>query len=168
MYNTYTRQLCSSVATDSWCKYRICIGARALICRDLRNRVVDVGVRPARIRDRLRSTFNDTSGPNQTNQSKINGNFTCFSNRYRYDVSSIERPAIHYRSVHCILPNHIHKGDKKNIKLIVRPYNIKKWYLTITSGEIKLQAWVLAVLDPFNHLRSEVSMEISTWSHLGS
>ena len=41
---------------QSWYKYRIRIGARALICRDLRDRVVDGGADPTRIRNGLRST----------------------------------------------------------------------------------------------------------------
>ena len=41
---------------QSWYKYQIRIGARVLICRNLRDRVVDGVVSPTRIRDGLRST----------------------------------------------------------------------------------------------------------------
>ena len=42
---------------QSWCKYRIRIGARVLICRDLHDQVVDGGVGSTRIQDGLRPTY---------------------------------------------------------------------------------------------------------------
>ena len=69
---------------QSWYKYRICVGARVLICRDLRDRVVDGGgwsdshtggPRPI-------VAVNNTSGPKQHAKLKNLGeNFTRFSNR---------------------------------------------------------------------------------------
>ena len=43
---------------QSWYKYRIHIGARVLICRDLdlRDQIVDGEIGPIRIRDELRFT----------------------------------------------------------------------------------------------------------------
>jgi len=69
---------------QSWYKYRICIGASMLICRDLRDRIVDGGDwYDSHMRwTKAHLSITDVDQTNVPNQ-KFGKNFTRFSNRYR-------------------------------------------------------------------------------------
>ena len=60
---------------QSWCKYRIRIGARVLICRDLHNQVVDGGGRGRR------GWFDSHTGWTKTDLSIIQADQTNVPNK---------------------------------------------------------------------------------------